>query len=91
MTQNENTSLKTLLWGVVIGAAAVTLMNEDSRKKVRSTIKSTLDEGSRKLDKLESATKSQMKDVRSAVTNAKSKARKQLVKKLDQTREKIQE
>ena len=77
-TNMAKTSIGSVLVGAAIGAAAVTLLNKDSRKKVKDGIKSALDKGDAKMDELQEKAEKVKKD-------AKSKA----IKELDKTQKKL--
>ncbi len=105
MTDSNNknkTSIGSVLVGAAIGAAAVTLMNKNSRKKLKENINKALETGDRKLDELQKKAEEvkknvqekaedAKKNVQAKAADAKNNFKVKAVKELNKTQRKIAE
>lgn len=81
---NDKNTLGSALFGAIVGATAVVLLNEDTRKKVKSKIADILETGEHKAGQLSGK-------VEEKVTEAKKEAHKRIVPQLHEAERKLRE
>lgn len=71
-------SLSSLLIGAAIGAAAITMLHEPTRRRMKNKLRMALDESEKKMDQLKDQAESVKKDIKNRAVRELNKTQRRL-------------
>jgi len=83
------TSIGSLIVGAAIGAAAVTMLHEPTRKKLKDKIKNALDKSETKMDEIKDKANNVKKSLTDKAGEVKKDLKNKAIKELGKTQKKI--